>query len=151
MTGLLHEVHVYRQLVLRTKQSNIPLDAGEQDQLATLAKSLGMGEGQGTRQTPRFPCMARVVVALPNRMVDGRLHDIAAGGMRVRIDVPPRLGTPLLVYAPGDPCGGELTFPARVVWTRLGEMGLQFDGAPSIDDPGEGRRRRRRSSPPLVA
>ena len=136
--NLLAHILEYREL--RSKMLQRACTGGREfGRLATLESRLrqpedATGEGAHLRHYYRFDCRFPATFGLHDGL--GRhgvmVEDISAGGVKIRLgwDVDPGTATWLQTEIETDGERTRVMFPARVAWSRNGEIGLMFAGAP---------------------
>ncbi len=135
--SLLQLLYDYR-LLLALQEAGVPLDDEEAHRFRS-AQLLLRGEGPRPaaerRAFPRLPFPLAAQLTCSGRFLLCRLLDVGGGGLRMRCLDPLPRGEDVLVHLTDATGPLEYTFPARVVWSKGHEMGLRFEGVPTLASP----------------
>jgi len=133
MTNLLEIVYEYQLLHHKERSLDVPLDESER------ARQLGLGRllkgeymGSGSRSEVRrstAPLPAQFTV--PGGFGSGEIRNLSAHGAAIVTARPPKRGTRTILRVADPTAGFEYVFPATVVWSGHGIIGVVFDGTPN--------------------
>ncbi len=151
--SLLQLLYDYR-LLLALQDAGVPLDDEEAHRFRSaqlLLRGEGLRRAADRRAFPRLPYPRPAHLTCSGQFLLCRLADVSGGGVRLRCLDPRPVGEELLVHLADTATALEYTFPACVVWAKDTEMGLRFEGVPTLasprdaDGPGGSPRPRRRT------